>query len=388
MLKKVFKKAIPLFMATTMAFSMSMAFAAPSNNYTLGLKEGENGAASITIAKHLILNENAQSPNVTFTFKLKNAAGDVANNIQPGVGFATEQTFTVAASSMSNSNGVLPAELNGKVGEGQSYLSGSFTINFANYFDSINFEKPGIYRYELTEVDESATHPDIVYDGVTRYVDVYVENYKQGDAYGLQVASVIMHKAGDSTYDYDTTYDAENPRTGKNEGFVNEYKTFDLDVSKVLSGNQANMNDEFAFTITVDTTNNEIAKDDATYIVKVNGNAVDSLTMEDGMGTLEVNLGHNDKLSIYDLPYGSEVTVTEENGKYKATYVVGAGSSTESNSWTLESLTDDVSITFTNTLEGTIPTGVFLAIGPMIIVAIIGVAGMMLAKNKKEDDDE
>ena len=382
MVKKIFKKVMPLVMATTMALSMSISFA-ENGNYT---EPTVTDNANITVYKHVLMNEKANVPDETFNFTLRAAQEDeIEDYIKVGIieGVTTSYS-TIFTKDVVKDTAEQVAEYPGikdKVNTGLKSATKSFNIDFSN----VDFKEPGVYRYVLEE--NKGSNLGMTYDEITRYVDVYVQNNQNLN--GLVVESVIMHKDGESGYIYglDNDTDTNKDREGKNEGFVNELTTYDLYLEKILKGNQADMNKSFVFTIEIDTSElNGVAKD-ATYELEVESGTVEisNIVMSNGKGSTTVSLGNEDKIVVKDLPKGAKVKITEVNGLYTASYTVDGDTQTSIVNLIID---DNMSVVVTNTLEGTIPTGVFLAVSPMLAVVVIGVMGMMLVKRNHKEEEE
>ena len=130
----------------------------------------------------------------------------------------------------------------------------------------------------------------------------------------------------------------------------NEKKTDSkiLTVRKAVSGNAADREQEFAFTLTV-----EGADPTDTYEWLKNG-----VAQSEGIHPGDTfYLKHDDTVEIA-IPQDSVVTVSEQSGEYSVSFRLNDDPSqqTSSLSFTLE---DDASLLVTNTFEQIVPTGVF-----------------------------
>ena len=91
-------------------------------------------------------------------------------------------------------------------------------------------------------------------------------------------------------------------------------------------------------------------------------------------------LTHGDEIKI-SVPIGTDVRVSEETvaaDGYTTTVSVNYGASETANSKTIESIDEDTVLTFTNTRESLIPTGVWMPIGGMVALALVIFAGGMV----------
>ena len=230
--------------------------------------------------------------------------------------------------------------------------SAEFSIDFT----TVTYPAPGTYTYTLTETTPVAPFAFKAGETGTREIVVYVEN--QGDE--LVIASAFMHKNAD---------DAQ-----KSEGFENEYKynTYDLTLTKTVTGNQAEPGAEFEFTIVL----TDVA--DGEYNMS-NG---ETITVENGTGSATVTLKDGDELTIADLPEGYSYTITETANDYDTT-IDNDGAAVEGKVATGEKKAKDVTVAYTNDKTGEIPTGVLLTIAPFAALMLIGAAGVLFVTLKK-----
>ena len=101
------------------------------------------------------------------------------------------------------------------------------------------------------------------------------------------------------------------------------------------------------------------------YTGTKNGNLV--FTNGDSTFTLK----HNDIINVY-LPGGSNYVITQNPDGYILTKANDTGV-----------LDNDIIVAFSDKLEGTTPTGIFLDLVPFIILIIFGVLGIFLIKRYK-----
>lgn len=173
---------------------------------------------------------------------------------------------------------------------------------------------------------------------------------------------------GNTTNAYCTTTYTVEEVTVEADGSVQELKvkntysdtpaTATITVTKVVSGNMLSHNDVFNFTVT-----GNVADADKSFTLK-----------HDESKTITVNIGDT-------------ITITEDSGSYSTSYKIGNGNSVDSNSAEI-TVSGDETITFTNTHEVTIDTGVLLDTLPYIIILVIVAAGavLMLKKRSRRED--
>ena len=137
-----------------------------------------------------------------------------------------------------------------------------------------------------------------------------------------------------------------------------------LTITETLKGNIANVNKNFDFTINV--------KIDGVAINTTHdytGSKTGNLVFSNGNATF--TLKHGEFISIY-FPYDVNYTITQNSDGYTLAKTNDSGT-----------LNDDITSTFTDTLEGTTPTGIFLDLIPFIILIIFGTFGIFLIRKFK-----
>ena len=147
---KMLRRLAAVLLAGTMMMAMG----------TTVFAEGETADdVTVSFTKTLDMSEadGASVPDVTFSYEIKAgepvSASETAPEILAGVG-----------------SPVVEDAVYGPTGAAAS-LTKTVNVDFAN----VKFEKPGIYRYIITE--QTTNNADITNDGnPTRYLDVYVVN--------------------------------------------------------------------------------------------------------------------------------------------------------------------------------------------------------------------
>lgn len=313
----------------------------------------DTAVSKVTLTKTVAASpSNIQAPNTSFTFTVSPAANDAV--------------ITAADGSEIVVYGKGPAS-------GASFANGADTITFAPGDDlskttdltlsSDDFTKPGVYRYEITE--NSGTYDGMTYDTETYYLDLYVVN----DTNGYKIEAVKIFKDG-----------TEVSNKVDEDGFVftNTYATNNVSLTKVISGNQADMNKKFEFTITVTGQDGEKFSTDR-----------DNVVLESGKATT-VSLGHNETIHIYGLSESDTYTIVETDTAadgYVTTYTVDGGTAETglSVSGDVKDKTDDA-IVFTNTKNVSTPTGIALTFAPYVLmVALAGVFAVLFLRKKREE---
>jgi len=306
-------------------------------------------------------------------------------------------------------------------------------VNFSN----VSFTEPGVYRYVITEsIDASQTYAAA---GVTettgthvRYLDVYV---KAASAYddtdGISAADwdiygyVCMYENEDITPADDTTTSG----AVKTNGFVDatkgttvipadSYYTFNVEISKTLTGDAYSMNHQFP--IQVNFTNDPVTQG-TKVIADITGSVTDYAHNADAVSNLDglVKIANGGSVKYIGIPCGTVVDVYETNdvagtifattltatngtsGDVKnisstatpAGYVAYAEQPYNSNQAVFNTTTantadtDPHSVVVNNVLQTISPTGVIIRTAPYILLLGAGATLFILVRvfRKKEE---
>lgn len=286
------------------------------------------------------------------------------------------------------------------------------TDNVTFDFSGITFTQPGVYRYVITEQPNA-------YNGIkndenaTRYLDVFVFPSAQ-DASALEITTYSMRTVeqksnftkvyveGQNGEEGTWKYQYEEEPGDKSDGYENELETVDLELSKKITGNQADMNKKFKYTLVLEDVN------PGTYKVEVDGTdvVVTDATSEDysnvqadaetGAYTITVDesgeytcyfyLTNGEKVTVKDLNKGYAYTVSEAAEDYVSTQ--GIDNEGTENDY-LDALTNSnviaplTKVGFTNTRTGVIPTGVIITVAPFAIGILVFGAIMLYVVNRR-----
>ena len=379
---------------------------------------------NVTFDKYLVMDQAAEVPNVTFEFTVTGGDAIPAQDADPtanppvlstvaikaGIGTPTIQPVTFAdgdTTSTTKKSGDDSVVL----GTHDKYADKVATVVFPS---TISFPEPGIYRYIITETNGGKT--GITYDTSAKYLDVYIEDSNNGTN-TLVFGGYVIHdslQAPEKGTDYGTKADSYTDK--KITGIQNNYSTKTLSVAKAVSGNQASRDKFFKVTVSVDGLNAgdkftvSIASDsdDAT----IDGSAAATSGSTDATKTayqgqtnttlIEVQSGtsfsqdfylqHGDYVAIRGLPEGAKYSVTEDAEDYKMAKDAEVGTTASPNTFddgTLNgtaiegTLSDNTKVGFTNTKDGTVPTGVLLSYTPAAVVGIIVIAGIIFLVRKR-----
>ncbi len=382
---------------------------------------------STSFDKYLRFKNNSNPPNLTFEYSIAAGQGIAAANgtmeVLPGSSTPALPTITPSQATFSPTDTRNTAVASGDqvtLSDGfDAYVKKQVTISFSN----TKFDEPGIYRYILTE-QTIANQPAVEYDtGVTagngitkmqRVLDVYVTDKNDGTN-TLQVSQYVIHDklgsvtAGTGMGSADVTT-AGAALSDKSKGFVNDYQTYDLTVSKTVTGNQASRDKYFKFTVAITNagantalninltnaatapTKTTATNNSYTAAVMAAANGADDnttltgqqwVTNASGTVTKDIYLQHGQSIVIQGLPKGAKYTVTEVPEDYAPTAKINNTDAALTNGATAEqTMNDDSTVAFTNTRAGNVPTGVMLTVIPGVLIVAAAAAGLIVMKKK------
>lgn len=342
---KHFRRFAAALMAGTMMVSMfgMTAFAAEPQNIT-----------SMGITKTVKAESDVLMPNTSFSFTVATGSAGTAvdadnNQVSVNAGVEGGAYFSVEGDKK---------VYTGNVTFTPDQADNSETIELL--FDAGVFEKPGVYRYTITENDTA-------YDGITKdnavyTLDLWVTDPDE-DGKNFIVEGAVANKNGSASKSTSITFD-------------NQYETNDLSLKKVIDGNQGNLKDTFTFKVTITGADGE---EYATDYPVPGGTAVLVSGQE-----YTFTLGHNDTVHVYGLSEMDTYTIVETQADGYTTTITGADMMDESTR-TAEgnvAMADDA-VVYTNTRQVTTPTGVVLNIAPYIaMVALAGVLAFVFLRRR------
>ncbi len=437
---------------TTAALLTATAAAMPLTVGAVGNYTSVQGTET-SFDKYLVMAEGANVPNVSFRYTLAAgtaqhySADSQTIAVYPGpspekIAFTgngvtdtdqNDRSFTV--SFVPSDSAVLQKDQNTSdyvknLDAGEKYAKKTVTLDLRQ----VTFDEPGIYRYIISEDNTSVQ--GIVYDAdLTRVLDVYVTDASDDSGKKLAVSQYVLH-ANDSTISINgTTYGSDGKvvsgedKTGekdgletsdfKSQGFTNEYTTHDLTFSKKVEGNQASKDKYFAFTVDIGNavpgTKYAVSYQDDGIDATTDGNADAQISGQPNSATTVITediqqpavltvdndgkirqvfyLQHGQKIAIRGLAEGTVYTITDGKEDYSPSYQTDDENDTTENRLDVASgsgLVNNVTVDFTNTRDGQIPTGVILAVsGPVILgLVVLGAIVFLIVKNKRREAEE
>ena len=421
------KKTISKILAIILAVVFMAAASVPAMAADIDTGAITTSDTTLTIPKGVTVKNtspgNYYGPSVTYTYTLAPvapAAGASVSDSITGVSYQVEQGPANGAT-LASSSVTFNSPLVYDVKEEGVETIQNITVNI----DLDKFQKPGVYRYAITDTTTTAAlyaaginrQDDYV---ATRYLDVYIKN--SGTGLAVSGYSLIKENAVDSTNYKDTGFVSSSEVTSE-AGTVNEntdiYNTYNVRLEKKVTGDMGDKNHEFPFTVS-------IANNGLKYFY---GNSIANATNESNATTLNVTLKDGETLYIRGLNPRAEIGYTETNdttetynvsveGKYEAsstawTYLIGDATNpstavaangtlalavapvttyvadNDANSVeTTASLTTRRDVRFTNNLASVSPTGVILRYAPYaILLSCAAVLVLVMSRRRRSESD-
>lgn len=310
----------------------------------------------------------------------------------------------------------------------EKYVQKKLVIDFTG----IAFPEPGVYRYVITESAAGADQPKGVTNDTnnTRILDVVVEDDSSNTDNKLKISNYLLH---DSAADVPTKPSATASSAtieNKSTGFTNNYETYNLEFSKSVEGNQGSRDKYFLFTVSITNAKGAeitvVGKDDtfssapaksASTIYEASAmatanqkdddndstNGQQLIADEDGKITASFYLRHGQSVILQGLPAGAKYSIVETAESYtpsvnvnehtETPYTGDVTANAAGNGITDQDtgIQGNTNAAFTNTQNGTIPTGLISTVAASAGIAALGAAGVaggiIIAKKKKHEDE-
>ncbi|MBQ1903370.1 MAG: hypothetical protein II168_03290, partial [Ruminococcus sp.] len=212
----------------------------------------------------------------------------------------------------------------------------------------------------------------------------------------------------------------------KSSGFTNKYDAYDLVFSKTVKGNQGSKDKYFKFDVSISgakgaeiavsgqgtdfaaepeksTSTTYLASDMKTANTKDEDADLEGQQLKadaDGHITATFYIKHGQKVTLQGIPAGAKYTVTETQEDYTANVSVtetadpsDAAANSDKNGITDQTtgIQGNTTAAFTNTREGTIPTGILSNVAlpaGIISLAVAGAVGSVIYIKKKKSEEE
>ena len=167
-----------------------------------------------------------------------------------------------------------------------------------------------------------------------------------------------------------------------NVKYIYEYRP-NIYISKIVKGTYADVDKKFEFSINILDNDANYSKDIRYDITNINGDIVSEGQIINGQGTIFI--GHNEKVTLYEIPADLTYTITELNADDYTTYINNQISKSKSITGVLNGNTQ---IEFVNEKEYISPTGIVLNVLPFAIGIIIVVFFIVLIVKVKKNNKQ
>lgn len=382
------------------------------------------GQSSVHYDKYIVMDNDVEVPNysVTYTIKAGTAASlgngvkifrpDSSSGVSGDVKIGVDGQEAVKSSNLTGSD-LATATVTFRPGDATmaEAEAGDKTIKFGTPdnkddekfaahtlnidFSEVTFTQPGIYRYVISENDSLT--PTMKMDEKDRMIDVYVID----DNGTLKINSSVIHTNSSASV-------LENAKDGekladKSTGSSNRYESYDLTFRKEVTGNMGSKDKYFKFTVTADSgsvqiddqflldmtsadpgprqTSSTVYTEDVMKEANganANDNGESYVTGAELLKGKDFYLKDGQEITIKGLNKSFGYDVSENAEDYQSTAgitdaVSGAGDYSDV---THAVLNEDAKVGYTNSLTGTIPTGVMVKVLPFVMIALGGIAGV------------
>ena len=230
--------------------------------------------------------------------------------------------------------------------------------------DAVDAAQPGVYRYQIKESPSGIA--GMKDDDRTFDVDVFVTS---DNGTGRKISYYIVSENGQKA----------------DLKFTNTLSLNDLTVSKVVTGNQADLADEFDFSFTVTPANGT-----KNTSIRYNYDGKNDQAVTAGQAVNLTGVGNGENFVITGLAEGDSVTITEndtQNRGYKTTYKVDDG--TAQNGTSAKVTGANSKVEFTNTRTADTPTGLIENIAPFVLaIAAAGIVFFIYFKRNKDEEEQ
>ncbi len=208
----------------------------------------------------------------------------------------------------------------------------------------------GVYKYMVYENEGNVA--GVTYSRATYYLVLTVVRDEQNNKHFV------------AAFHYETT---DGDKVDES-AFENTYDSGSLTVTKNITGNMADMDKKFTFTVAFASD-----KDWNASLIDVDGTQG---TWSEDHKTYTVELGHQDSVTFSNLPAGVTYTVSEDNENYTSSEVYSDENKTIS-------ANDTDTVNVTNTLTKDIDTGISMDSLPYILMLAAAGIGMVVFFAKK-----
>ena len=364
--------------------------------------------------------DTIQAPNISYDYAI--SAGDANKRItdDQNVSVLTKAGITTGVT-ITGTVAWSDSETLDAADDGAANLKG---IDIT--FPDSTFSAAGVYRYVITEtMTDGFTKPTsgVTEGGISniRYLDVYVKDGATAGEYVIYGYVCFENNLDHINDGSDKTTPAATAAV-KTKGFVDatttsstltadSYYTYNVTVGKKLVNDNANITNQFPFTVTF--TNGTITQN--VNLISVNtGNVtlaeIASASIETGLVS-EPTIAHDGTVKYIGIPCGTSVAVYETNNVTTSAYMskcdtvdTSAGDTEAAEKLINEGVASNTAlvttsavqtgaaaaktVTFTNTLALISPTGVAMAVVPFVLLMAFGIGFMVVSTTKRKEEYE
>ena len=454
-MKKSFKKFGVIVLALAMIFALTVPAMADNDNVYKGSNQTEAtsfaGNNAIPLNKTVVIfntddNTQVREPDITFSYAIAIVDSSAAEGAQLSStvsdGTNTVRVYNgVMGGAVTNPNNIVYSHSNSVAATTKGFEDEKTTDIGV---DPTLFPHAGIFRYVITE--SSSVTPQSVgmeehtgnYDA-TRYLDIYIYN-PDYDAVTNPSGHTNLWMAGAVLFKNTTTSGGTAPKdaitttTEKTTGFepgedgtpgttdftndetVDRYFTYNLKVTKKITGTLADAKHDFPFEIKVRDSLTHGIEADFDYTTggaAYDGSAPATFTVTSTDYVLKPKMSDGEFIIIKGLPKGTTVDVKEKNDtvdeyKYSTAFTAGTTSTAtvttptalsktgfvgeeaikiDSNSTTVKA-DKTTEVIFTNDLDEISITGITLRVAPFAAMAGAGVLFLAISKKSKKEEEE
>lgn len=406
--------------ASALATAMFVCGAAlPASANEIGVATGKTFA----ITSNLLVPENIASPQVDFKYTISEGqasanevwpASDTSNKGQVAVydgepgGLIFTNPDKDGDQSITDESKVNTVTYNTAApatpSENEKFYTVHKTLTLeAQLTTSTNiFKHAGVYKYTLKAEKVGAnTHNNFTVDTTERTIYVYVGNGTAEGELEIKAITMVNGTAKNDEFNHKYLFEDDTPDP--------ENQSANLILSKTVSGDYGNKQQEFSFTVVV-THNDEAANTKYAYVKgTINAKGAFEEPQNPNYALLpsngEIKLKHNEAIKIVGLTKGDKYTISETvDSKYETTAAVTGDEIPSQNNcydanktkYTVKNTdgltesaiqsTNDITVAYTNTHKAVTPTGVIMNVAPYVLMVIIAVAGAFVFLRKRRDD--
>ncbi len=350
--------------------------------FSLSAPAFANAAAGVTqaqITKNLQMDTAVTTPAVSFSFTVEKMSLD---DVTTDEAKAEMPAITIPPITYSAGDTATPAA--GSRLEEVKKDTGNFIPTIEKY------PHAGVYKYTIKETAGSET--GMTYSQAEYILEIFVENNPDYDpntagSQALVFGGIVSKAKNDDGTTATGKFDLDG------DWFVNKFsKTSSLTISKTVDGAMGDKTKKFDFTLTLNTLSAlETGAPSYTGTITRADDTTEEVAWTKGTD-LKFTLADGEKLEFNNLPVGtvfsvSETSYTADGYTTTVSSVTNGGAGTAEQNLVIGEGAN--SVAYTNTKNGSVPTGIVVDNLPfilLIVVALGGLVGYVVMKRRKHRD--